>query len=560
VSADYFAGLDSDLDNNEIDRRLIEEESADEKPHLNGNGHADRSQLPKLIVDAADPTATAKELAAMLAKSSDFLFNGNGLVRVVVDPDGSPRAIAVTDHAVRVAAHEICNPVKLKRTKKGEQLIPASLSKDIAQIYLNALQDRWNLPKLVGITTAQILEDDGTIRIERGYDKASGLWCHNIPKLNIPERPTEADARAALDRLRYSFRTFPFADGIRARDAELGVDVIDPTTTPGLDESSFLAGLLTSVCRQSLELAPGLLADAPGFSGAGTGKGLLVKAMCMIANGSKPPAFTSGHDAGELDKRLTSALIEARPAVFLDNFNAKELKSDTLASALTESPAMVRPMGHTKTVPLHTRTFISITGNGVEIAEDMARRQIMIRLDAQMEDPEARPFAPGFLELVAASRPALLSDALTIWRWGRQTVLKPGKPIGSFEKWAQWCRDPLLMLDCKDPIERIAEIKANDSRRRALVDFFEVWWAAHSDAVVKANEVAMEVALAIVGDKGITKKDDGTPHWSRQAVAAYIGKCANSRVGGYAFIRLPDGANKRATAQYTLKKEKETQP
>jgi hypothetical protein len=231
-----------------------------------------------------------------------------------------------------------------------------------------------------------------------------------------------------------------------------------------------------------------------------------------------------------------------------------------LASALTESPAMVRPMGHTKTVPLHTRTFIAITGNGVEIAEDMARRQIMIRLDAQMEDPEARPFAPGFLEHVAASRPVLLSDALTIWRWGRQTVLKPGKPIGSFEKWAQWCRDPLLMLDCKDPIERIAEIKANDSRRRALVDFFEVWWAAHSDAVVKANEVAMEVALAIVGDKGITKKDDGTPHWSRQAVAAYIGKCANSRVGGYAFIRLPDGANKRATAQYTLKKEKETQP
>jgi putative DNA primase/helicase len=149
--------------------------------------------------------------------------------------------------------------------------------------------------------------------------------------------------------------------------------------------------------------------------------------------------------------------VEARPAVFLDNFNAKELKSDTLASALTESPAMVRPMGHTKTVPLHTRTFIAITGNGVQIAEDMARRKLMVRLDAQMEDPEARPFAPGFLEQVSASRSALLSDALTIWRYGRQTVLKPGKPIGSFEKWAQWCRDPLLMLGCRDPIERIAD-------------------------------------------------------------------------------------------------------
>src|SRR5262249_15913174 len=212
--------------------------------------------------------------------------------------------------------------------------------------------------------------------------------------------------------------------------------------------------------RQSIELAPGILADAPGFSGAGTGKGMLMKAMCIIANGAKPEAFTSGHDSSELDKRLTAALVEARPAVFLDNFNAKGLKSDTRASALTESPAMVRPMGQTKTVPLHTRTFIAISGNAVQIAEDMARRQLMIRLDAQMEDPEARPFAPGFLEKVSASRPQLLSDALTIWRWGRQTVLKPGKPLGSFEKWAQWCRDPLLMLGCKDPVSRIAEIKA----------------------------------------------------------------------------------------------------
>jgi putative DNA primase/helicase len=550
MSVDYFAGLDGDLDNDEIDRRLNEKEGADEKLHLNGNGHADRSQLPPLIVDDADPTATAKELAAMLAKSSDFLFNGNGLVRVVVDPDGSPRAIAVTDHAVRVAAHEICNPVKLKRTKKGEQLIPVSIGNDIAQIYLNALQDRWNLPKLIGITTAPILEDDGAIRIARGYDKASGLWCHNIPKLNIPERPTEADARAALERLRYFFRTFPFADATRVRDVGLGVDAIDPTTAPGLDEGTFLAGLLTSVCRQSLELAPGLLADAPGFSGAGTGKGLLVKAMCMIANGSKPPAFTSGHDAGELDKRLTSALIEARPAVFLDNFNAKELKSDTLASALTESPAMVRPMGHTKTVPLHTRTFIAITGNGVEIAEDMARRQIMIRLDAQMEDPEARPFAPGFLEHVAASRPVLLSDALTIWRWGRQTVLKPGKPIGSFEKWAQWCRDPLLMLGCKDPIERIAEIKAADPRRREAVEFFDVWWAAHGDVLIKATDLAPEV-IEHIDDKA-SRKSDGSLQYSRQRVARFLKHYAGTRLGGYAFAQSKDNTRTRPIAHYKL--------
>jgi hypothetical protein len=64
----------------------------------------------------------------------------------------------------------------------------------------------------------------------------------------------------------------------------------------------------------------------------------------------------------------------------------------------------------------------------VEIAEDMARRILTTNLDARMEDPEQRAFRPGFLNHVLESRAALLSDAITIWRWVRHTVLKPGKP------------------------------------------------------------------------------------------------------------------------------------
>jgi hypothetical protein len=113
-------------------------------------------------------------------------------------------------------------------------------------------------------------------------------------------------------------------------------------------------------------------------------------------SGASPHAFTSGHDHQEFDKRLTAALIEARPAVFLDNYNAKELRSDTLASAITEDPSMVRVMGQSKTVPLHNRTLILVTGNGVQISEDIARRILKISLDAKMEDPEQRSLHRGF--------------------------------------------------------------------------------------------------------------------------------------------------------------------
>jgi hypothetical protein len=131
-------------------------------------------------------------------------------------------------------------------------------------------------------------------------------------------------------------------------------------------------------------------------------------------------------------------------------------------------------MGHTKTVPLHTRTFIGITGNSVQIAEDMARRLLNTHLDAQMENPEQRKFTPGFLDRIFAERANLLAAALTIWRWGRQNKPKSGKALGSYEVWAQWCRDPLLALGMRDPVDRIAEIKAADPKRRALIAIFDL--------------------------------------------------------------------------------------
>jgi hypothetical protein len=513
------------------------------------------NELPELVIASSNPAATVKELAALLAQEENFLSNGNAPVQVVVDDDDMPRAIEVTPEAVRVYAHEICKPVKVRKVKGGIEHVAVGLSRDMATLYLNGLEGHWGLRSFRGITTAPILKNDGTIRVAHGYDDDSGLWCHNVPELNIPERPTETDARSALSRLRYFFRTFPFADGPRVSDGD--IEVIDITQPPGLDESTFLVALLTAVCRQSLETAPGLLIRAPNYSGAGSGKGLLLKSVCVVGSGVRPSAFTSGHDANEFDKRLTAALIEARPTVFLDNFNAKELKSNTLASALTESPAMVRPMGQTKNVPLHTRTFIGITGNAVEIAEDMARRIITTNLDAHVEDPEKRKFAPGFLDRVLEARADLLSDALTIWRWGRQTVLKDGTPLGSFELWAKWCRDPLLMLGTRDPVDRITEIKEADPRRRALIAVFDTWWAAHGDTLTKSADLDPVVVECIydIMETPVRKSEDGTPKYSRQKISRFCEANASSRLGGYCLDQVRDETRTRAVTYYRLRRE-----
>jgi hypothetical protein len=510
--------------------------------------------LPELLISKSDPTATAKVLAGLISEQNDFLFNGYAPVRVVVEAGAMPRAVEVTVEAICVKAHEISMPVKIGKDDKHH---PAALPRTIGALYLYGLEGQWGLKPFRGITTAPILDNDGGIRVADGYDDTTGLWCHNIPELNVPEEPTKADAEAALLRLRRLIRTFPFADAVRVMDPELGVEVTDlaqhDPKPAGLDESSYLVALITAVVRQSIDLAPAFLVDAPGISGAGTGKGLGVRAICVIASGVRPSAFTSGHDAAEFDKRLTSALIEAHPSVFLDNFNSKELTSDVLASVLTESPAMVRPMGHTKTVPLHTRTFIGVTGNSVEIAEDMARRIIKTSLDAKMEDPEQRKFEPGFLDRVLANRPALLSDALTIWRWGRKTVLKPGIALGSYEVWSRWCRDPLIALGMRDPVERLAEIKAADPKRKAAIEFFDVWWEAHKDATVKAKDIDVSIMVHCQGDK-TRRSDDGSVQFSKQLAIAFINRHVGTRLGGYAFSMMSDKTRTRAVNYYKLQR------
>jgi hypothetical protein len=543
---EFTYAADDDAHEQAADSTHDEENRNDEPPSAVGPGGG----LPELIINSADPTATAKDLAALIAKQDDFLFNGHAPIRVAAEADCLPHALEITTEMVRVLAHEICIPTKELITRDATVRVPAPLSKDVAQIYLHGLEGSWGLKPFHGITTAPILSDDGAIRSASGYDPRSGLWCHNIPDVAVPAKPTRGDAERALSRLRGFFHTFPFADAARRHDPDLGVEVVDPTKPAGLDESSFLAAVLSAVCRQSLELAPGFLCDAPSYSGAGTGKGLLVKAVCVVASGTKPAAFTSGHDAEEFDKRLTSALTKAHPAVFLDNFNSKSLTSDILASVLTESPAMVRPMGQTTTVPLHTRTFIGITGNAVQIAEDMARRFLNTHLDAHMENPERRPFTPGFLDRIFAERANLLTAALTIWRWGRQTKPKSGKPIGSFETWAQWCRNPLLALGMRDPIDRHDEIKAADPKRRALIAIFDQWWTSHGDRLLKAQDLDLGVVSLIPGaiTSGVV---------SRQKVARFLTAHDGTRVGGYVLSSTSLGPPSKQVAHYKLAYEME---
>src|SRR5579859_5489001 len=407
---------------------------------------------PELVVDIGNLPQTAVDLRDLFATSGKYYDRGIPTHVVKAEGGEALSALPLTKHNIAMEAHRLCQPVIV--CPDGER-VPVTLPNRVAGMYIDMVGE-WMLPPLAGISAAPLLSDDGSIRSADGYDPITKLLCRGIPELNVADRPSYVDAKKALELIRQAFRTFPFGDAPRCQDTSLGVEVTNITEPLGRDESAFLVALLTAVCRPSLFLAPALLVTAPDVSGAGSGKGLLVRAICNIAFGIKPSAFTTGGDRQELDKRLAAELIEARPVLFVDNANGITLRSDLLASVLTERPVRVRLLGRTRMVPLNSTAFLAVTGNALTVTEDLARRFIVCELDARCEDPESRPFSGGFLDDIESRRTELLTSVLIIWRWGRQNAnsLVRGKSLGGFETWARWCRDPLLALGSRDPVER----------------------------------------------------------------------------------------------------------
>lgn len=348
-----------------------------------------------------------------------------------------------------------------------------------------------------------------------------------MPVLEIPERPTERQAREALHLVRATFRTFAFADSERKPDLdpETQLEIVDIAKPAGLDESAFIV--------------------APS-SGSGSGKGLLARALSLIPFGLRPVPFAPGKGE-EQEKRISAAFVEGRPTVFFDNINDAVLSSPTLEQALTERPFGVRLFHTQKHAVLDAGPLIIVTGNGLGPSQDMVRRfgGTFVGLNARMENASLRRFKladKAFLADIKQRRPELLGALLTIWRWGRQNPLNTGLPLGSYSDWERWCRDPLLTLGCRDPVERLVELAATDPRRQNKLAIFTAWWKHHRDTGMAAKDLHDEVKKLIDAQGGGVL----------QAIRPWLGHQDGVRLAGFEFRVDKDPKRRRKSATYRL--------
>lgn len=514
---------------------------------------ADKSMVentkPKLLVDRANPDKTIDALADIIANAGEFYDHNGDIVEVISDRNSGLAVIRSVDAGrLILETHKKARPYFIKNNNGTFEDKDTQFPRELAAMYLSS-NSHLKLAPLKAIISSPLLGLDGSVDCVNGYHKETGFYLTGVPDVGpmVPMTPMREDAENALQLLREAFKTFAFADAVTVLDGN-GIQVVNTTLSPSADESACLTAILTAVVRPNLNLAPALLVHAAETSGAGSGKGKIVRCICAIAYPSQPSAITSGQNGDELEKRITSKLMGHPSCLLLDNMNGLTLKSDLLASVLTENPAETRILGQSRTVLLSSSAFIAATGNGLIVSEDLARRFIEVRFDAKVEDPESREFKGDIVKEISERRPELLAACLTIWRWGLQSLLPKGRALGGFEQWCAWVRDPLLALGCIDPVLRISEAKQNDPHRIRKAEIFQAWWKAHRSQPVTASGVS-ETVRELLDPQGR----------GRQYMAKAVSALEGTRIAGFVMSKQRPNGNWGAST-YALKQIEDEGP
>ena len=180
--------------------------------------------------------------------------------------------------------------------KRTDDWVPASCPKDLVTRLIDAATELGYRSCSAIVSLPMFIA--GRIIAEAGYHAATGsILAFNDKLPPIPERPTKAEALAALEVLIRPFRGY-----LRT----------DDTGQPF--RAATVAAALTAIMRPSLPAAPAISVDA-NVSGAGKGK--FGRVLSVLTTGSLPALVTEGHNSEEFDKRISAAILSGAPCYSL---------------------------------------------------------------------------------------------------------------------------------------------------------------------------------------------------------------------------------------------------
>lgn len=418
---------------------------------------------------------TGASWAALYASNEPArLFHYGGmLVRLERAAGGQPQPSELTIDRLR---HEMARIAAFYRVREREGV----RSREAALPPLVVIRDMLatpepKLPWLARVVDVPVFSAQGELQTAPGYHAGSrtfyapALGCTLPP---VSAKPTAAEVARALSLL---------FDEVLVNFEFVGA----------ADKAHAVALLFEPFVRDMIAgPTPLHLIEAPT---PGSGKGLLADVLLFPAVGRALGVIPQVADDDEMRKQITSRLLEARPAILLDNLT-RTLSSAVLAAALTSTSWSDRPLGRSETVELPVRCAWVATGNNPTLSTEIARRVVRSRLDPGVDRPWTRE---GFHHKdlhawVAAHRAELVWAALTMARaWIAQGQPAPScKPLGSYERWSHVLGGILETAGIPGFLTNLDEFyETADSEGTMLRQFVALWWERYKDNEVKAADL-----------------------------------------------------------------------
>jgi hypothetical protein len=317
-------------------------------------------------------------------------------------------------------------------------------------------------PTLSRIARCPFFTASGNLVMDPGYHVESKIWYAPDPGLLI-EPVSASPSDTEIEEAKRWLLTELLGDFPLQADA---------------DKANAVAFLLTPFVREMiLGPIPMGLIEAPA---AGTGKGLFANALSIPATGNFLETIPQRQSDEEWRKAITAKLLEMPTHIGFDNITGT-LRSAALEAALTSELWADRILGESRMVRMRIRTIWLMTGNNLQIAGDLHRRLVWIRLDARMEHPEERDPSKfrhhPLLPWVKANRAKLIWASLTIIRaWIARGSQLGTKTMGSYESWAATLGGILDMIGVSGFLSNLQTNRSNAGDESAqLESFVEAW-------------------------------------------------------------------------------------
>lgn len=321
------------------------------------------------------------------------------------------------------------------------------------------------LPQLERVIHTPLMLPDGRLVQASGYDVDSRVVVNSGLQLVVPDEPTEQEALAALALLDDVLRDFPFAGPA--------------------DRANALGMLLTHPLRRMMGAHPCVPLFGVNSTVAGSGKGLLIRVMSILATGqdarSQPAA---GADEDEWRKRLTSWIATGLEIIHLDNV-IEPISDPSLDALLTTAMYSDRKLGSTEILHMPVFATFAASGNNLRFLQDMARRVVPILLNPGVERPELREFErdeDALLAYARTSRDRLLAAVFTLARYWKRTLGEPALTklvIGSFQAWGSLVSNVLAAVGVTEFMANRDSVRQDDEGRLQTRSFLAAMHAVY---------------------------------------------------------------------------------